>query len=1177
MRYLFGDYVLDTERHELHGAGMPIKLRRKVFQVLAYLLAHCDRVVSKHELLEQLWPEQFVGDEALKACIKTLRQALGEQGRTAHFIHTRHGQGYRFIAAVEVQEHLPADAALPVLALPPSLPPLPAGEQVLCEIPSPLARALEGEHKQVTVLCGALAEASTLAARLGPEAMYHLMHDVLALAQDTVQRYGGTLLQVSGEGFVALFGAPVAYEDHARRAVLAALELRQHLRVPNAIRGQPHGVAVGLGLHTGPVVVGFLGHDPQRPYTAAGVTLDLATRLQQRAAPDTILCSAAAYGLVQAEVQGDVWAAGPSNAASPPVVGYVVHSLLRRRAGVPWRGTRPLSRFVGRTQELTLLHERLAQAASGQGQVIGIAGESGMGKSRLLAEFAHSLAGQAVTYCEGHCLAYGSITPYLPVRDLLRQLWSLPDPAAPDALTATIEQRLQAAGIVSEEAPLLLRQLLDVLGDAASLAALSPEVRRVRTFALLRQLFLHASQRQPLVLAVENLHWTDPTSEEWLTTLAAQVGGTAILLVATYRPGYRLPWLTHSWATQVALPPLTPRDSLAVVQTVPQAAQLSARQQQAIVAKAAGNPFFLEELPWAVVANGDQTYTLPLPETIEAVLAARLDRLPLEAKRLVQTAAVIGPEVPVPLLQAIANLPEAPLHGALAQLQAAEFLYETRLFPDHVYTFKHVLTHEVAYSSLLQERRRVLHVRIVEALETIAGERVAEQVDQLAHHAFLGAVWDKAVTYCRQAGAKAAERSALREAAAAFERALVALQQLPDSRTTHEQAIDLRFDLRHALLPLGEFGRLLDHLRQAEPLAEALGDTRRLGLLASYMASCVANLGDPDGCLASAQHALAMATALEDVGLQVVATSSLGGVYWLLSDYRRAAEAFRRTVEILHGAPLRERFGTAAIQSVYARAHLSRCLAELGAFAEGRGYGEDALRLAEAFAHPYSLAQGCAAVGLFYLRQGALPQAVHVFERGLAVSETAYLLPAIRMLNGRLGVAYALAGRVPEALPLLERALEQTLGMRQPINYAPFAIWLGEGYVLAGRRAEANQLGQRALEEARVLKQQGHEAYALRLLGEIAMHGDPPDVALAEAYYQQALILATALGMRPLVAHCHLGLGTLYAAAGQRNQARAALATAIGLYRAMEMTFWLPQAEATLAQVACITTQAALT
>jgi DNA-binding winged helix-turn-helix (wHTH) protein len=279
MYYIFGDYVLDTQRHELHHAGEPIKLRRKVFQVLAHLLAHRERVVPKEELLEHLWADQFVGDVALKSCITALRKVLGEEGRTPRFVRTLHGQGYRFVAAVEEQKYLPVDTAPPALPLhgvkgvthqtalssPPLAPSLTDPRSISVETP-------DGEHKQVTVLCGALAEAPALAARLGPEAMYHLMREVLALVQDTVQHYEGILLQVSGEGFVALFGAPVAQEDHARRAVLAALELSQRLHALDAVQGQPQGVTVCLGLHTGPVIVGPLAHDPQRPYTASVVT-----------------------------------------------------------------------------------------------------------------------------------------------------------------------------------------------------------------------------------------------------------------------------------------------------------------------------------------------------------------------------------------------------------------------------------------------------------------------------------------------------------------------------------------------------------------------------------------------------------------------------------------------------------------------------------------------------------------------------------------------------------------------------------------------------------------------------------------------------------------------------------------------------------------------------------------
>ena len=525
-------------------------------------------------------------------------------------------------------------------------------------------------------------------------------------------------------------------------------------------------------------------------------------------------------------------------------------------------------------------------------------------------------------------------------------------------------------------------------------------------------------------------------------------------------------------------------------------------------------------------------------------------------------------DVPLPLLQAVAELPDDALNRGLAHLQAVEFLYETRRFPEREYTFKHALTHEVAYEALLQEQRRMLHVRIMTALEGLYANRLAEQIERLAHHASRGEVWDKAVTYCRQAGAKAIERSALREAAEAFEQALAALQHLPESRATREQDIDLRFDLRNALHPLNEEGRILNHLRQAESLAEALGDQRRLGHLAGYLSVCLRHQGHNDEALVSAQRALAIGTALGDVGLQVTANSFLGELYlWVLNDYRQAVEAYRRNVEILHGALLRERFGTTNMQSVVARAQVARCLAELGAFAEGGAYAEEAIRLAETVDHPYSFVVVCDAVGQFFLRQGALSQAIGVFERALTLRETVNLPPIFRRCHVGLGAAYALSGRVTEALPLLERGLEQLHpnGMWGPA--ALFPVWLGEGYVLAGRLEEAMQLGQQALEVTRTQKWQAYQAYALRLLGDIAAHRTPPQVEEAERQYREALALAEAIGMRPLQAHCHSGLGMLYAKLDQREQARAALTTAVDLYTAMDMTFWQPEAKATLAQV----------
>jgi tetratricopeptide (TPR) repeat protein len=335
--------------------------------------------------------------------------------------------------------------------------------------------------------------------------------------------------------------------------------------------------------------------------------------------------------------------------------------------------------------------------------------------------------------------------------------------------------------------------------------------------------------------------------------------------------------------------------------------------------------------------------SIQVPATVQAVLAARIDRLLPEEKQLLQTAAVIGTEVPLPLLQAIAELPEDAMYRGLAHLQAAEFLYETRLFPEREYTFKHALTHEVAYASLLQERRRALHARIVETLEglALAGGQMGEQVERLAHHALRGEVWDKALLYCCQASAKAMARSALREVVMCCEQALTALQHLPESRDTLEQAIDLRFDpLRHALWQLGEHQRILDHLHKAKAIAEALDDPWRLGWALSYMTNGLWLIGDNARALASGQCALVITSTLKDFALQLRTNLSLAQVYHALGDYRRATDLLKNNVASLQGELLWERFGQAGLPSVLSRSYLLWCLAECGEFAAGITCGE---------------------------------------------------------------------------------------------------------------------------------------------------------------------------------------------------------------------------------------------
>jgi tetratricopeptide (TPR) repeat protein len=410
-------------------------------------------------------------------------------------------------------------------------------------------------------------------------------------------------------------------------------------------------------------------------------------------------------------------------------------------------------------------------------------------------------------------------------------------------------------------------------------------------------------------------------------------------------------------------------------------------------------------------------------------------------------------------------------------------------------------------------------------------------------------------------------QSAYREAVGYCEQALRVLPHLPETRDTYEQAIDLRLVLRSALTAIGDLGRILALLREAEALAVALDDPRRLGWVSHWLARQFYFGSAHDQAIAEFQRALALATAGGDAIQHALVHQELGTVYQAQGDYRRAVACYEQTLAFLAGARHRERFGQLVFPAVFSRAWLTSCHAELGMFAEGRSIGDEGLQIAEAVAHPPSLMVATWGLGLLALRQGDLRGALPRLERAVSLCQEADLPSVFPLVAVALGAAYTLAGRLADAVPLLTQALERSMAMEAGVAQALCRHSLGKAQLLAGRLDEAHALTERALALAREHQEQGNEAYALHLLGEIAMRHDPLDVVATATHYRQALALADALGMRPLAAHCYLGLGTLYGQTEQYEQARTALSTAIALYRDMAMTFWLPQTEAALAQV----------
>jgi class 3 adenylate cyclase/tetratricopeptide (TPR) repeat protein len=1070
-------------------------------------------------------------------------------------------------------------------AEPPTAPPQPVplaytpphlAEQILTS-----RSALEGERKQVTVLFADLKGSMELLADRDPEEARQLLDPVLERMMAAVHRYEGTVNQVMGDGIMALFGAPLAHEDHAVRACYAALAMQAAVKQYAAEVQRRHGVPVQMrvGLHTGEVVVRAIGSDLHMDYTAVGQTTHLAARMEQMALPGSILLTQATLSLTEGYVQVTPLGPVPVKGMAAPVDVFelVGASGIRRRLQAT--AARGLTRFVGRDTELAALVQALARAEAGHGQVVALVGEAGVGKSRLVYEFVHAHYLQGWRVLESASVSYSKATPYFPVIDLLKRYSHVDDSDDPRTMRAKLTgQILTLDETLHDTLPALLA-LLDALPADSPFAQLDPPQRRQRTRDALKRVLLRESQAQPLLLVCEDLHWIDSETQALLDSVVESLPTARILLLVNYRPGYQHGWGSKTFYTQIRLDPLPPMRADELLQALMGTDPSLAALTPLLIARTEGNPFFLEESVQTLVETqvlvgergvyrlAQPLASLQMPATVQAVLAARIDRLPPEEKRLLQTAAVIGNDVPLSLLQAIAELPAEHLQRGLAHLQAAELLYETRLFPEREYTFKHALTHEVTYGSLLQERRRMLHARIVTALEVLAGDRLTEQVERLTHHALRGEVWDKALEYCRQAGEKAMARPAYREAVGYFEQAISTLPHLLETRDTREQAIDLRLALRSALVPSGDYGRILMCLREAEALATALDDPRRLGQVSVFLSNYFFLMGAHDQAIAAGQRALAIATADEHSVLQALANLRLGYAYEAQGDYRRAIDCLRQTMVSLEGAQRRERFGQVALPAVQSRAWLALCHAELGTFVEGRALGDEGLRIAEVVDHLASLMFASWGIGLLSLRQGDLRRALPHLERAVGICQDAGLPLFFPLMAPALGAAYTLGRRVADAISLLTQAMEQTMAMDMGGLQALCSLSLGEAQLLAGRLEEAQALTEGALVLAHAHQERGHEAYALHLLGDIAARRDPPESEPAEAHYRRALALAEELGMRPLVAHCHRGLGTLHAMLGQQAQARTALLTAIEMYRTMDIAFWLPQAEAALAQV----------
>ena len=1044
--------------------------------------------------------------------------------------------------------------------------------------------ALEGERKQVTVLFADLKGSMELLAERDPEEARAILDPVLELMMEAVHEYEGTVNQVMGDGIMALFGAPVALEDHAVRACLAGLRMQEAIRrhaeeQPGSAGGL---VRIRVGLNSGEVVVRAINTNLHMDYTAVGQTTHLAARMEQTATPGTVLMTAETHRLVTGYVEARSLGPTAVKGLAQPIEIFEVLGLGVTRTRLQISASRGFTRLVGREAEMEVLPRALARAAAGQGQVVAFVGDAGLGKSRMFWEFIHSQHARGWRVLEARAVSYGKAMTYLPVIDLLKSYFQIEDRDEPLTVRTKVTARLSALGPALETAIVPVLALLHVDFADREWVALEPAQRRQRMLDAVRRILIRQSELEPLLLAFEDLHWIDSETQALLDGLVESVKTARVLLLVNYRPEYSNGWTDRPYCTTVRIEPLPPQSAEELLAALLGDDPTLAPLKQMLIERTSGNPFFLEESVRSLVETqaliSERAYRLakPLtavqvPATVQTLLAARIDRLSLEHKQLLQSAAVIGKDIPLPVLRSVADLADDDLRLGLEDLQAAGFLFQASLVPEVQYTFKHALTHEVAYASLLQGRRRALHSRIVEVIEQLYANRLSEHVDLLAHHAYSGQVWDKAVTYLRQSGAKAQGRSAHREAVASLERAVEALRQLPETPSTLDQQIDVRLELRGSLYPLGDFEKMLTYLREAEALANKIGDTRRLGWIGIHTGEYLRQTGRFAEAREVIEQALVLGDKLQDLPLQLTASHYLGLACHALGDYRRAAELLR---SVSHAQPAEWRPGAfggtvigswAAYQAI-TLAWLARCLAESGDFEEGIAVGRQAVAVAEGLDSAYTLTAAHIGLGHICVVKADLDVAIPTLERACSIARDANLTLLRPQATRLLGAAYLLAGRTAEGEALVRAAAEEVESKRLRMQQAAVLTLMGEACSLVDSLDEASAAAQRALTLARERGQRGDAAAALRVLGEIATR-NASDIETAAQHYAAAIALAGELAMRPLLGRCHLGLGRLYVRMGDRHKAEDHLLLATRLFIAMDMAPWLRQTAASLSEL----------
>jgi class 3 adenylate cyclase/tetratricopeptide (TPR) repeat protein len=1029
---------------------------------------------------------------------------------------------------------------------------------------------IEGERKQVTVMFCDMEGFTALSEKQGPEEAYSIMDQVYEILIHKVHDYEGTVNEMTGDGIMALFGAPIALEDAPQRAIRSSLAIhREMAKFSDRIKQDREGVRplkMRVGLHTGPVVVGTVGNDLRVEFKAVGDTVNLSSRLEGLAEPGSTYVTEAIFrlteGLFRFEAMGEKRIKGKKELIK--VYRVIAPSTSRTRFDVSTE--RGLSPFVGRERELELLLDGFERSKAGRGQAVSIIADAGLGKSRLLYEFRKAVASEDVTFLEGKCLSYSRGVVYHPIIDILKANFDIRDDDGDLQIREKIKEGLEILG--ADETSILpyLLELLSVEDNGFDKIPLSPEERKDRILGALKQIVLKGSERKPLIMAYEDLHWIDQSSEESLKGLLDAISGSRVFLIFTYRPEFIHTWGGRSYHSQVNLNRLSTRETLMMISHLLGTEAFDKEIEQLVLEKTEGVPVVIEELisslrDQKVIEKKDNKYHLTkdireaiIPSTIHDVIMARVDSLTDGAKVLLQTGSVAGREFSHHLIKKVAELAKEELLSHLSVLKDSELLYERGIYPQSNYVFKHALTQEVAYNSLLQKRRAELHEKIGKAIEKIHAGRLEELCEMLAYHFLQGEDWQRAYRYCQESGLKAYTHSAYEQAQGYFEDALTSIRKLPREKSRIEKEIDLRFNMRSPLVALGRHEEWGEWIQGAEPLAREIDDDARLSNVLNYLSSLYWIDGQHRKAIALGEKALNLAERAGHFSYQIATMLHLGIFFFNVGDYPKQIEIHQKVRKRLIGEDAFEQHGLASLPGAFSRSMLVLGMAELGNFDKIDEIGQEALEIAKRVRNALTLTFVYNFLAMAYLRLGKLELALPLLEKGHELCRFSEVQSMYSYTVGSLGYAYLLANEPRRALTVLEEGAKDH---KLQASFWPTHLLtvLADAYRATGEISLATETVSRALKLSDKREERGFEAWAMLVMAGI--NDAAERLEEAKQWYRRALQQASNLSMRPLVAHCHKGLASSYLRLGNEKEAQLENKTALDIYRSLGMTYWL--------------------